>query len=138
MQTRMSFKTLGALAVALLAFSVATPKMFSRENGRPGEPLIILAEVQNHRVTYKVNGRDALPDLLRVLNTVADQRGRNTRVIVLVDSRAPIAEIGNIDGTLGKAGLEKARFFIFNKEASVMSTVEFGRTVPFSARPPWD
>jgi biopolymer transport protein ExbD len=134
----MNLKTLGVLAAALLAFSVAAPRTFSQENSRPGEPLIILAEVQNHRVTYKVDGRDALPDLLRVLNTVADQRGHDTRVIVLVDSRAPIAEIGNIDGTLGKAGLEKVRFFIFNKEANVMSTVEFGRTVPFSTRPPWD
>jgi len=134
----MSFKTLGALAVALLVFSAATPRTFSQEKGKPGEPLIILAEVQNHRVTYKVDGKEALPDLLRVLNIVADQRGHDTRIIVLVDSRAPITEIGNIDGTLGKAQLEKVRFFIFNKEANVMSTVEFGRTVPFSTRPPWD
>lgn len=137
-QTRISFKSLCVLAAALLAFSVATPRTFSQENGKPGEPLIILAEVQKHRVTYKVDAKDALPNLLRVLNTVGDQRGRDTRVIVLVDSRAPITEIGNIDGTLGKAGFTKVRFFVFNKEANVMSTVEFGRTLPFSARPPWD
>ena len=136
MQTRMTFKTFCVLASALLALSVGTPRTVSQENGK--EPIVILAEVQNHKVTYKVNGRDALPDLLRMLNTVGDQRGRDTRVIVLLDSRAPITEIGNLDGTLGKAGFEKVRFFVFNKEANVMSTVEFGRSVPFSTRPPWD
>jgi hypothetical protein len=136
MQTRMTFKTFCVLASALLALSVATPRTVSQENGK--EPIVILAAVQNHKVTYKVNSRDALPDLLRMLNTVGDQRGRDTRVIVLLDSRAPITEIGNLDGTLGKAGFEKVRFFVFNKEANVMSTVEFGRSVPFSTRPPWD
>lgn len=138
MQTRMNFKSVGAFAATLLAFSLGAPRTFSQESNKPAEPVVLLAEVQNHRITYKVDGKEALPDLLRVLNIVGDQRGRDTRVIVLVDSRAPITEIGNIDGTLGKAGFEKTRFFIFNKEAQVMSTVEFGRTVPFSARPSWD
>jgi hypothetical protein len=44
-------------------------------------------------------------------------------------------EIGNIDGTLGKAGLTRIRFFVFNKEADVRSTVEFGLTISFSAHP---
>jgi hypothetical protein len=44
-------------------------------------------------------------------------------------------EIGNIDGTLGKAGLTRIRLFVFNKEADVRSTVEFGLTIPFSAHP---
>lgn len=131
-------KTLAVLAVALLTLSTTTPKAVSQESGKPGEPLIILAELQNHRVTYKVDGKDALPDLLRVLNRVGDERGRDTRVIVLLDARAAITEVGNIEGTLGKAGFEKVRFFIFNREANVMSKVEFGRTVPFSMRPPWE
>jgi hypothetical protein len=42
-------------------------------------------------------------------------------------------EIGNIDGTLGKAGLTRIRFFVFNKEADVRSTVEFGQTAFFGA-----
>jgi hypothetical protein len=138
MQTWMGFKNPALVAAALLFFSVSTPRIVSQEGGKPGEPLIVLAEVQNHKVTYKVDGREAVPDLLRVLNTVGDQRGRDIKVIVLVDARAPITEIGNVDGTLGKAGFEKARFYVFNKEANVMSTVEFGRTVPFSMRPPWD
>jgi biopolymer transport protein ExbD len=135
---RTSSKILAVLAVALLTLSTTHPKAVSQESGKPGEPLIILAELQNHRVTYKVDGKDALPDLLRVLNTVDDQRGRDTKVIVLLDARASITEIGDIEGTLGKAGFEKVRFFIFNREANVMSTVEFGRTVPFSTRPPWE
>jgi hypothetical protein len=138
MQTRMNFNGFSVLAVALLVFSAASPKLFSQENLRPGEPLIILAELKDHRVAYKVDSRDALPDLLSILNTIREKRGRDTRVIVLVDSRAPITEIGNIDGTLGKAGLAKARFFVFNKEANVMSTVQFGRPLPFSASPTWE
>jgi hypothetical protein len=138
MPTRMTLKALGLVAASLLAFSVSTRRMFSQENGGAGEPVIVLAEMENHRVTYKVDGKVAAPDLLRVLNDVVDRRGGDTRVIVLVDSRAPITEIGNIDGTLGKAGLEKVRFFVFNREANVMSTVEFGRTIPFSARPAWE
>jgi hypothetical protein len=137
MQIRMNFKGV-ALAATLLAFSLWAPRTFSLGSSKPAEPVVLLAQVQNHRITYKVDGKEALPDLLRVLNVIGDQRGRHTRIIVLVDSRAPITEIGNIDGTLGKAGFEKARFFVFNKEANVMSTIEFGRTVPFSTRPPWD
>ncbi|HUE53609.1 MAG TPA: hypothetical protein VMO80_14795 [Terriglobales bacterium] len=137
MQTRMRIKGFCMLAVALLAFPAASPRTFSQENGRPEEPVVILVEVQNHRITYKVDARDALPDLLKALNSLGDQRGRDSRVIVLVDSRAPITEIGNIDGTLGKAGFTKVRFFVFNKEANVMSTVEFGPTLAFSTRPPW-
>src|SRR5882757_14421 len=100
-------KTLAVLAVALLTLSTIASKAVSQESGKPGEPLIILVELQNHRVTYKADGKDALPDLLRVLNTIGDQRGRDIGVIVLLDARASITEIGNIEGTLGKAGFEK-------------------------------
>jgi hypothetical protein len=44
-------------------------------------------------------------------------------------------EIGNIEGTLGKAGFTRICFFVFNKEADVRSTVEFGQTIPCSAHP---
>jgi hypothetical protein len=44
-------------------------------------------------------------------------------------------KIGDIDGTLGKAGLTRIRFFFLNKDADVRSTVEFGLTIPFSAHP---
>ena len=128
------------LGLTLLMLFVISSPLFSLNSESPaGRPLVVLAaEAQDHRIVYHVDGRDAKPDLLRVLNLVGDQRGREIKVIVMIDSRAPISEIGNIDGTLGKAGFTKVRFFVFNKEANVMSTLQFGRTIPFSLHPLWD
>src|SRR5258706_2504388 len=138
MQTRISLKTLGPFAVILFAYLAGAPTVLSQGGKGHDPPLIILAEMRNHKISYKVDGKEALPDLLRVLNVVGEKRGHDTKVIVLVDSRAPIAEIGNLEGTLGKAEFSKTRFFVFNKDANVMSMVEFGRTIPFSTHPTWD
>ena len=111
--------------------------MFSQGTSKSVQPVVVIAEMLDHKLTYKVDGKLALPDLLRVLSIIAEQRGHDTEVIVMIDSRAPINEVGNIEGTCDKAELTKVRYFIFNKAANVMSTIEFGQTVPFSARPAW-
>jgi hypothetical protein len=126
-----------ALSAALLAIPVASPITFSQGDRNIVKPIIVLAEVQNHKVVYKVDGRPAAPDVLRVLATVGNQRGHDTPVIALVDSRAPITEIGNIDGILGKAELLKVRFFVFYNETNKMTTLELGPAIPFSDHPSW-
>lgn len=125
------------LAVTLVAVTAICPYSLGRQRVQTQtQPIIILAEMRNGRVAYKVDSKPALPDLLRVLNVMGDQLGRDCQVIALVDSRAPINEIGNIDGTAGKAGFTNLRFFVFNKEAETMGTIQFGPTLPFSANPP--
>jgi hypothetical protein len=136
MQTRPSFKAFSLTAAALLLLSASASSPASQQAEKSAAPVIVLAELQNHKITYKVDGKDALPDLLGALNAVGDQRGRDISVTVLVDARAQISEVGNIDGTLGKAGFKKTRFFVFNREANVMSAIEFGHSIPFSTHPP--
>jgi hypothetical protein len=102
----------------------------------PSKPIVIIADVVNGRVVYTVDSKPALPDLLRVLNILEEQRGKDYPVVALIDARARITEFGNIDGTAGKAQLNKIRFFVFDRESRTMAEVQWLRTVPFSTDPP--
>src|ERR1700678_2201313 len=54
-------------------------------------------------------------DLLFALSHVHD-RDANAAVIVLLDPRVPLDEIGNVDGAATKAQLTNVRYFILNNE----------------------
>ena len=121
--------------VATVGLAVAT---LARGQGARQEqkPVVILAEIVNGRIHYKVDSKPALPDILRVLSIVEEQRGKNCPVIALVDSRASFDEIGNIDGVAGKAQLTNIRYFVFNKESGKMAELHYGPDMPFSLNPP--
>ncbi len=99
------------------------------------KPIVIMAELANGRMVYQVDSRPA-PDLLRVLNDLEEQRGKNYPVVALIDARARITEFGNIDGTAGKAQLTNIRFFVFSRESGKMSEIRWSPAVPFSTDPP--
>lgn len=99
------------------------------------KPIVILAEVVSGRVVYQVDSKPAIPDLLRVLNILKHQRGKDCPVVALIDSHARISEFGNIDGTAGKAQLTNIRFFVFTRDSGTMSEVRWLPTVPFSMDP---
>jgi hypothetical protein len=125
------------LAVAAMSYCVVYPRVVAQTGPTRSEPVIISGEINNHRIVYDVDGERAMPDLLRVLNNLAEKRGHDVRVIVLIDSRASIAEFGNVEGTLSKAELSQIEYFIVNKAAHVMNSVKFGKTIPYSSRPVW-
>jgi hypothetical protein len=137
MKIRKVAEMMKTFMIVLFVAQASTLPMSSQGASKSVQPVVVIAEMLDHKLTYKVDGKLASPDLLRVLSVIAERRGHDTEVIVLIDSHAPINEVGNIEGTCDKAELTKIRYFIFNRAANVMSTIEFGQTVPFSARPVW-
>jgi hypothetical protein len=99
------------------------------------KPTTILVERVGGRVSYKVDSRQ-VDDLLMALNQVADRRGPNQPVNVIVDSRLPSAEIWNVDGVAGKAQLTNLRFFVFFQETEMMSEIKRMPAVPLSTSLP--
>jgi hypothetical protein len=100
-----------------------------------GAKVVIRAELIRRRIVYTVNSKPAVPDLLRVLNLVREERD-DCEVVALVDDNSPIEEIGTIDGVAGKAGFSNVRFYVFNKDSGTMSAVQFGPNIPYSSNPP--
>ncbi|MGA8013970.1 MAG: hypothetical protein WB949_16185 [Candidatus Acidiferrales bacterium] len=125
------------LTSALATASFATAGLArGRAAQQEKKPVVILAEMVNGRIHYKVNSKSARPDILRVLSILEEQRGRDCPVVALVDSRAPFDEIGNIDGIAGKAQLTNIRYFVFSKAGGKMSEAHFGPNIPYSPNPP--
>ena len=91
-------------------------------------------------VAYRVNaepvGLTATTNLLYRFNRVYDKGGAKAPVIVLLDPRVPIEQIGNVDGTAGKAQLTNLRYFIFDRGKQTMTEIKFGSTIPYSTNPP--
>jgi|GEM_PF-6939860 hypothetical protein len=124
------------LTSALATASFALAGLAGGQNTRQEEkPVVIMAEMVDGRIHYKVDSKPALPDILRVLSLVEEQRGKDCPVVALVDSRAPFDEIGNIDGIAGKAQLTNVRYFVFNKASGKMAEVRYGPDMPFSPNP---
>lgn len=134
------FATYKAWALVLGLALVAPGSAPSEKRGyqTAPQPIVVMAEMVNRQIVYKVNSKPALPDILRVLSELEERRGKDCPVIALVDSRAPINEFGNIDGVAGKAQLTVTRFYVFNKESGLMGTVQFGKDIPFTPNPPLD
>lgn len=97
--------------------------------------VVVIAEVVGGRIVYKVNSKPAIPDILRALSVARERQG-DSEAIALVDSEAPISEMGNIEGIADKAGFSRVQFYVFDKVARKMSTIQFGPDIPYSENPP--
>ncbi|MBZ5696288.1 MAG: hypothetical protein LAN36_13115 [Acidobacteriia bacterium] len=137
----MSYARTKALA---LAMALGILFLFSAETGGQQrgpahvKPIVIRAEMAKGRVVYQVDSKPALPDLLRVLNVLEEQRGKDCPVVVLLDFRVPISEFWNIDGTAGKADLTNLRYFVFFRDTEKMVEIKWGPAVPYSTNPSID
>jgi hypothetical protein len=128
-----------ALLVNVLTMGRATAGSLQDGSTPPRrKPIVIVAEIVNHRIVYTVDSKPALPDILRALSILREERGKDCPVVAMVDDRAPIKEMENIDGIAGKAGFPKVKFFVFDKEDGLMASVEFGSDMPFSTNSPVD
>ena len=126
----------------LFAMALVALVLLGREaRGQQGAPvrpapIVILAHLVKGRIVYTVDSKPALPNLLRVLSTLEEERGKDCPVVALVDDRAPISEFGNIDGTAGKAQLTNIRLFTFTHDGRMMSEIRWLPAVPYSTNPP--
>lgn len=126
-----------SLAIAAaLAGSMPSPG----NQGQRVRPTVIEVNKTPHGVTYKVDSETAeltpKGNLLYLLNQVRRERGSHVPVIVLLDPRVPIDEIGNVDGTAGKAQLNNLRFFVIDRDTPRMSEIKWGPSIPYSTNPP--
>lgn len=138
---------LGVKAVSVLILFLATTNLSSLTKQRDGnqnikknlEPVVIQVEKATRGVIYKVNskptGSTSTTDLLHVLNRVNDERGPNTRIVVLMDPRVPIDQIWNVDGTAGKAQLTNLHYFVIDHDTEKMVEVKWGPAIPISTNP---
>ena len=132
-----NYKVAASLVTVLVAGS-ALGAGSPRRQGVRAKPIVIVAEIVRGRVNYTVDSKPAGRNLLDALGAAGEKQGWDCPVVALVDVRARIDEIGEIDGTAGKAGFPAVRFFVFNRESGKMRTVEFGSSVPFTTNPPLD
>ncbi len=133
-----SFIAMALLVGALIMGRATASSRQDRSVPPRRKRIVIVAEMVGGRIVYTVDSKPALPDILRVLSVLREERGKDWPVVALVDDRAPIKEMGNIDGVAGKAGFPKVKFFVFDKEDGLMGAVDFGSDMPFSTNPPVD
>ena len=104
----------------------------------PDKPVVLLAEAKAGKMVYQIDGRPPGQDLLRALELLAEHKGKGVKIIVLLDNHSTFLDYGNIEGILDKAQLTQVRFYIFNKQANVMGSVQFGKIIAFSTSPSWE
>lgn len=136
-------------AMSLIRMLAAAALLASSSTGQSGRnqgaiastrPTVVEVEKTQRGVAYKVDGQradlTATTSLLYLLNRVCEKRGSNTPIVVLLDPRVPIDQIGNVDGTAGKAQLNNLRYFVLDRDTQKMSEIKWGPAVPFSKNPP--
>lgn len=128
-------KAWAGIAILVVAAVAVSPSVKGLRADGSQARVVVRAEVIDRRVVYTVDSHPVVPDLLRVLSLLREERGDGD-VVALVDDKAPIEEIGTIDGVAGKAGFSSVRFFVFNKDTRRMSAIEFGPDMPYSTNPP--
>jgi hypothetical protein len=124
--------------VTLLAGVLSAGLENPRAQALPDKPVVLLAEVKAGKMVYQIDGRAPGPDLLHALEILAEHSGKDVKIIVLLDNHSTFLDYGNIEGILDKAQLTQVRFYIFNKQANVMGSVQFGKIIAFSTSPSWE
>ena len=101
-----------ALIITLLLVSCA----WSQTEPQAAHPVVVSAEVQKGAVVYRVDGRivetSRKNSLLNNLGKVADARGLDVPVYIIIDVHAPFTEVGKLENALDKIGLMRFRLFV--------------------------
>jgi len=84
-----------------------------------GQELPVVNVERSGRVMVAAVGSQRV-DVLRAFNIVRGKHGADTTVAVLIDSRAPLEDIWNIEAIAGKAQVEHLRFFVAFRSEKAM------------------
>jgi hypothetical protein len=114
-----------ALLVALLLISYA----WSQTEPQAAHPVVVSAETQRGVVVYRLNGRrvdeSRKNSLLTNLGKVADTRGLDVPVYIVIDVRAPFTEVGKLETALDKIGLTSHRLFVADFRDGTMNEIHW-------------
>ena len=90
-----------------------------------------------YRVDRKVVENTRENSLLTNLETVASAKGLDWPVIVLVDVKAPLKEIGKLETAVAKIDFSNHRVFVGDFQRGVMEELHWGQgsvPIPMTAR----
>ena len=114
-----------ALFVTFLLISGA----WARSQQQPAHPVVVSAQTEGGAIVYKVNGRrvedSRKNSLLTNLGNVADARGLDAPVFIIIDERSPFTEVGKLETALDKIGLTKRRLFIADFRDGTMNEIHW-------------
>ncbi len=101
------------------------------------QPIAVEVKFQKGKASYEIESRQVRSEfLLDVLGEILRLKGRNTRVVVIVDSRHAITTLDGIRGTVGKVGFLNAHYFVLSSETQRMAEITFDHpAVPYSLNP---
>jgi hypothetical protein len=114
----------------LISFS---PERIIVSQNEESKPAVLTAVMERGAVVYKLNGKrvedrkDNL--LLKNLGELLTAHGTKTPVFIIVDVRAPFAEIGKVETALDKAGLTyNRRLFVTGFRDGTMNEIHWDVT----------
>ena len=114
-----------ALFVAMLLISGA----WSQTEPQAAHPVVVSAEMQRGVIVYRVNGRRVEDrrknSLLTNLGKVADTRGLDVPVHIVIDVRAPFTEVGKLETALDKISLTSRRLFVADFHDGTMNEIHW-------------
>jgi biopolymer transport protein ExbD len=125
-------KRLGLSAAVVLALVLVSPIVRSQAPAK--KPFVVRVDLVGRHIRYRVDGMPN-EDLLRAL-ALLHKRDANAQVIVLLDRRVPLDEIGNVDGTAGKAQLTNLRYFVVYYDTEKMAELTMGAGMRITTDPP--
>jgi hypothetical protein len=96
-------------------------------------PVVVTARMEKGALVYRVNGKiveDSKENsLITNLAQIAKARGSDVPVSIIVDVRAPFAEIGKLETALDKADLSHSRrLFVTDFRHSTMNEIHWDQT----------
>jgi len=104
-------------------------RMVASQN-EESKPLVLTAQMELGALVYKLNGKRVEDrrdnSLLKNLVEVVTTRGTKIAVFIIVDVRAPFAEVGKLETALDKADLTyKRRLFVADFQAGTMNEIHW-------------
>lgn len=116
-------KHLIATLIVLNLFPL-TPCVAQRAESKP---VILSVQMEHGKPVYKLNGKTVEDrrdnSLLNNLMQVANERGRTTEVLVIVDEKAPFTEVGKLETALDKIDMPNRRLFVADFPDGTMNEI---------------
>lgn len=136
--SKLSSIPIAAVLLALGLFCGYSAARGGRASDGPARPIILWVQEVRGQALYWVNdkacGRAPLSGIV-----VASGSDRAAELIVIVDSRVPIHELGEIEGLVSKIDPKDAHYYVFDRAypgAGMSEIVWKTESLPLPAPPP--
>ena len=95
---------------------------------------VVLVEQERSHSTYKIDAHP-VKDLLFGLSEVAEKKGKDQPIVVLINSSLPCQELWTVAGVAMKAELSNVRFFVVFRDSEMMVEIKRMPAVAFTTTP---